>query len=301
MRFALMIEGQEGVGWDDWRRLAGLAEAHGYDALLRSDHYLSVDDRRERGALDAWGTICALAPLTQRIRLGTLVSPVTFRPAAVLAKLALTADHVSGGRIEVGMGTGWWQAEHELFGFPFPPLGERMDELERQLVEVQRLWRETGPAPVQRPRPRLVMGGRARPRGARLAARHADEYNVIGESPEACARHRAALDAACAAEGRDPATLRLSLMAGFAIGRDEAEVRERMARLADRSGEEGGADALVERRRDGWLFGTPAQVAERLREYGRAGVERVVLQHHLFDDDDAVALIGGELIPALSV
>ena len=156
-----MVEGQEGVGWPDWCALAGAAEELGFEGLLRSDHYFSVSGAGERGALDAWGTVNALAAVTERIRLGTLVSPVTFRPAAVLAKLALTADHVSGGRIDVGMGTGWWQAEHEAYGFPFPSIGARMDELERQLEAVTGFWARTRPAPVQRPRPRIVMGGAA--------------------------------------------------------------------------------------------------------------------------------------------
>jgi alkanesulfonate monooxygenase SsuD/methylene tetrahydromethanopterin reductase-like flavin-dependent oxidoreductase (luciferase family) len=280
-----MIEGQEGVSWHDWLALAGAAEAHGLYALRRSDHYHSVDDRPERGgALDAWGTICALAAVTERIRLGTLVSPVTFRPPAVLAKLALTADHVSGGRAEVGFGTGWWQEEHARFGFPFPPLGERMDELERQLETVQRLWRETEPAPVHQPRPHVIMGGAAKPRGARLAARWADEYNVLGQTPQECRERRAALDRACEAEGRDPATLTFSLMTGFVIGADEADLRERRAGMADWRG----SDEIP----SSWLYGTVDQIRERLDEYEAAGVQRIVFQHHLFRDLDAVALIG---------
>jgi alkanesulfonate monooxygenase SsuD/methylene tetrahydromethanopterin reductase-like flavin-dependent oxidoreductase (luciferase family) len=280
-----MIEGQEGVSWPDWLALAAAAEDHGLDALLRSDHYHSVDDRPERGgALDAWGTICALAAVTERIRLGTLVSPVTFRAPAVLAKLALTADHVSRGRIDVGFGTGWWAAEHERFGLPFPPLGERMDELERQLEAVQRLWRETDPAPVQQPRPHVVMGGAAKPRGARLAARWADEYNVLGVTPEECRERRAALDRACEAEGRDPATLTLSVMTGFVLGADEADLQARRARMADWRG----SDDIP----SSWLYGTVERVRERLAEYAGAGVQRVMFQHHLFRDLDAVALIG---------
>jgi alkanesulfonate monooxygenase SsuD/methylene tetrahydromethanopterin reductase-like flavin-dependent oxidoreductase (luciferase family) len=285
LKLVLMIEGQEGVTWPDWLTLADAAESHGFEALLRSDHYRSVDDRPERGgALDAWGTICALAVVTERVRLGTLVSPVTFRAPAVLAKLALTADHISGGRIDVGFGTGWWEAEHREFGFEFPPIGERMDELERQLAEVQRLWRETGPPPVQQPRPHVIVGGGAKPRGARLAARYADEYNVHAETPAAVRERRAALDRACEAEGRDPATLALSLMTGFVIGADEADLRARRARMADWRGR----DDIPE----SWLHGTVEQVRERLREYADAGVDRVMFQHHVFRDLEVVELIG---------
>src|SRR3954452_25201073 len=183
MRICLMIEGQEGVTWEQWRALAAACEEHGLHGLFRSDHYLSVADGQDLGSLDAWGTICALAAVTERIRLGTLVSPATFRHPSVLAKLALTADHVSGGRIDVGMGTGWWEAEHEACGFPFPPMGQRMDELERQLETVRRLWAQTPPAPVQQPHPRIVMGGQTKARSAALAARYADEYNCLYVGP----------------------------------------------------------------------------------------------------------------------
>ena len=292
MRLALMIEGQEGVGWDDWLALARAAEAGGFEALLRSDHYLPFS--QGDGALDAWGTICALSAVTERIRLGTLVSPVTFRPAAALAKLALTADHVSSGRVDVGIGTGWHEEEHRAFGLPFPPLSERMTMLERQVEEVQRIWRETGPPPVQRPRPRLVLGGSAKPRGARLAARHADEYNLVYASPEAAAERRAALIAACEAEGRNPATLTLSVMTGFVVGADERELRDRATRLGALEGKT--ADELLDTRRDHWLIGTPEQIAERLTDYERAGVERIAMQHLLHRDLDAVELLGRELL-----
>src|SRR5918997_606132 len=170
-----MIEGQEDVTWDDWRAPAGACEQHGVETLFRSDHYLSVFGRGERGSLDAWATIAALAATTSTLRLGTLVSPATFRHPSELAKVVATVDHVSGGRIEVGMGTGWSEPEHEAFGFPFPPLGERMALLEEQLQVVSGQWAggpfsfegrhyeirdlDAHPKPVQRPRPPLIMGG----------------------------------------------------------------------------------------------------------------------------------------------
>src|SRR3954462_14992505 len=135
-----MIEGQEGVAWADWVALAQACEEHGVEALFRSDHYLSVDGRGERGSLDAWATIAALAAVTSTVRLGTLVSPTTFRHPSELAKVVVTADHVSGGRVELGLGTGWLEAEHRAYGFPFPPLGERMDRLDEQLAIVTGEW-----------------------------------------------------------------------------------------------------------------------------------------------------------------
>src|ERR687883_583727 len=142
MRISLMIEGQEGVSWEQWRALAAASEQHGLDGLFRSDHYGSTQAGDRGASLDAWATLAALAAVTSRIRLGTLVSPVTFRPASVLAKSVVTVDHVSGGRVELGIGAGWYDAEHTAYGFPFMTARERMDELDRQLAEIVRQWTE---------------------------------------------------------------------------------------------------------------------------------------------------------------
>ena len=142
MRICLMIEGQEGVAWADWVALAEACERLGFDALFRSDHYLSVDGHGERGSLDAWGTVTALSALTTTLRLGTLVSPATFRHPSALAKAVVTADHVSGGRVELGIGTGWLEEEHTAYGFAFPPMGERMAVLSEQLEIIHRQWTE---------------------------------------------------------------------------------------------------------------------------------------------------------------
>ena len=135
-----MIEGQEGVAWDDWLALADATERLGFDGLFTSDHYGAPLDSEPRDALDVWAVLAALGPRTSRIRLGTMVSPATFRPPTVLAKLALTADHTSGGRVEVGMGAGWHEREHAAFGFPFPPLGERLAMLEEQVAILRALF-----------------------------------------------------------------------------------------------------------------------------------------------------------------
>ncbi len=191
MEVCLMIEGQEDVTWEDWLALASACEEHGVGTMFRSDHYLSVDDRRERGSLDAWGTITALGAVTEKLRLGTMVSPATFRHPALLAKAAVTADHVSGGRVEVGIGAGWWEREHELYGFDLPPVGPRMEALEEQMQVVRGHWAEgpfsfdgghyraheleARPKPVQRPAaadPRRQGGPRSlrigRPLGRRV-------------------------------------------------------------------------------------------------------------------------------------
>src|SRR4051812_31279418 len=237
MRFAVMIEGQEDVTWEDWLALAEACERLGFDALFRSDHYLSVMGDPARGALDAWATVCGLAAVTSTVRLGTLVSPATFRHPSVLAKMVVTADHISGGRVEFGIGAGWNEREHRAFGFEFPSMRTRMDQRAEQVEIVHRSWTEERfsfqgehwtiedldalPKPVQSPHPTLLMGGAAGPRAAALAARWADEYNVVMASPEEAAQSRERLRAACEQAGRDPATLRFSLMHPFAVGENE--------------------------------------------------------------------------------
>ena len=207
MEVCLMIEGQEGVTWEQWLALARACETLGFDGLFRSDHYLSFDRPRERGTLDAWATLAALAAVTERIRLGTMVSPATFRHPSVLAKSVMTADHVSGGRVELGMGAGWFEREHQAFGFPFPAAGERFDVLAEQVEIVHRLWERDeergdvrgralparrGPGaaegragPASAADPRRGRPGLAR---RRLAARWADEYDVRLRRPGRGAR-----------------------------------------------------------------------------------------------------------------
>jgi F420-dependent oxidoreductase-like protein len=311
VRFAVMIEGQEGVTWEDWVALAQACERLGFEALFRSDHYLSVMGAGDRCALDAWGTLSGLAAVTSKLRLGTLVSPATFRHPSVLAKSAVTADHISGGRVELGIGTGWLEAEHRAYGFPFPAIGVRMDRLEEQLeivsgsfgrgsfsyggehYAVEQL--DAQPKPLQEPLP-LLMGGGAKKRGAALAARFASEYNVVHASPDEAAASRGRLAAACEQAGRDPATLRFSLMHQFVIGTDESELRARAERLAAVTG----ASADVDRLRRTALAGAPDEVVARLREYEAAGVERVMLQHLLHRDVEALELIAAEVVPAFA-
>lgn len=274
MKLVVMIEGQEGVTWADWQRIATLTEELGFDALMRSDHYLSVAGE-DRGALDAWGTLCALGPLTERIRLGTLVSPVTFRPAAVLAKLALTADQTSGGRVDLGMGTGWFQTEHDVFGFDLPPVKERFDQLEQQVRDVHRYWEESGPDPIGL---RLILGGQAKRRAAALAKEYAAEYNVLYQSPDAIRAIRGRLDDKVA----------LSLMTGFAVGTGARQVEQRQARIKDFMGQEAS---------DVWLTGTPDAVVDQIQTLAAAGLDRIMLQHFDFRDDDALRLIAEEVLP----
>jgi alkanesulfonate monooxygenase SsuD/methylene tetrahydromethanopterin reductase-like flavin-dependent oxidoreductase (luciferase family) len=299
MRVALMIEGQEDVTWDDWQALARACEDAGIETLFRSDHYLSVFGRGERGSLDAWATINALAATTSTLRLGTLVSPATFRHPSELAKVVVTADHVSGGRVELGLGTGWNEAEHEAYEFPFPPLGERMKMLEHQLQLIDHQWTDgvAQPKPLQKPRPNLIVGGRGGPRSIRMAARYADEYNTVSKTAAECAAIREQLDAACADAGREP--IPLSLMTGWLAGEDRADLLDRAGRLAEwqRAGTD--AERFLGDQRDSSLTGTLDETIDQLSELAAAGVERVMLQHLLHRDLDAVEQIGRVVVPAV--
>ena len=290
MRLALMIEGQEGVTWEHWLALAQACEEHGVEALFRSDHYLSLTDAA-RPALDAWAVLSALAARTDRLELGSLVSPVTFRPAAVLANSSATANEISGGRITLGMGTGWMEAEHEAFGFSFPPMAERLALFREQIEAVRGFW-------DGKPRPRLIVGGSARSGTVVPAARFADEYNTIMAPPEECAARRERVARACEREGREP--IPLSLMTGCAIGRDEAEARERIRRRLERTGQEIDPDEYKAQRGSAAILGTLEEAVERLGAYESAGLERVMLQHLDHEDLAMVELIGRELAPAVA-
>jgi alkanesulfonate monooxygenase SsuD/methylene tetrahydromethanopterin reductase-like flavin-dependent oxidoreductase (luciferase family) len=302
MRVCLMIEGQENVTWEDWRRLAVATETAGFEGLFRSDHYTSVMDKHDRGSLDAWGTICALAPITERIRLGTMVSPATFRHPSVLAKMVVTADHASGGRVELGLGTGWQEHEHEAYGFPFGTMRERMDRMAEQLEVITTQWTDGKHLfePLQKPHPPLIMGGQAKPRAAALAARYADEYNVNFVDAEEAARRFAAIRAACESAGRDPSTMTYSLMTGFAIGSDPADVQRRAAEISEWS-DRGTPDTAVEALRQmHCIVGTIPEALDQLRVLEAAGVQRIMLQHLSHWDLEVIDLIGREIIPAIA-
>ena len=277
MRISLMVEGQEGVTWEQWVALAHAAEAAGLEGLFRSDHYRSIVRGEPAGSLDAWATLAGLAAVTERLRLGTMVSPVTFRRVPVLAKLVVTVDHISGGRVELGLGAGWYEAEHETYGFAFPPTRERLDELDRQLAEIDRQWTtadDVWPKPVQKPRPPIIVGGRARPRTVRAAVAYADEYNTVFPTVEDARERKQTLDDAARAAGRDP--LRYSIMIGCVVGRTREEVERRLERHPNPPP----------------ITGTVEEVVAQLREYEAVGVERAMLQHLDHSDVEMVAVLG---------
>lgn len=303
-----MVEGQENVTWERWVALARACEEHGLEGLFRSDHYLSVFTDPARGSLDAWATLAGLAAITDRIRLGTLVSPVTFRHPSVLAKQVTTVDHISGGRVELGIGAGWHVPEHRAYGFDYPEDRVRMELLAEQLEIVHRSWSEAPltfdgrhyrveglhalPRPVQDPHPPVIVGGYAGRRSAALAARWADEYNTVSATAEECAAMRGRVAEAWEAEGRDPGTLRFSLMTGAVVGEDRGEVTERARAVMATSRETGDPEEFLGEQADTWVVGTMDEARGRLDELEAVGVERVMLQHLAPDDLGMVALLG---------
>src|ERR687891_3001556 len=294
MRVCLMIEGQEGVTWDDWVRLAGLAERHGLDGLFRSDHYTAII-RPQADALDAWATLAGLAALTERIRLGPLVSPATYRHPSVLARMAVTVDHISQGRVEVGMGAGWYEREHVENGFPFLDAKQRFELFAEQVEIVVRSWTEDGfdhsgtgyelrgqtalPRPFQQPHPPLVLGGTGKPRFAALAARYASEVNTLGAPTAELRERKERLDRACEEAGRDPSSLAFSVMTACFVGADRAEVIDRLHQFLSIRGGEVDAETLLSERAESWLAGTVDEVAAHIEELHAIGVTRVFLQH----------------------
>jgi F420-dependent oxidoreductase-like protein len=314
MRMCVMVEGQQGVRWNDWLALADACERLGFEGLFRSDHYFSARGVSGRGSTDAWTLLAALAARTSRIRLGTLVSPVTFRHPSLLAKAAVTVDEISDGRIEIGMGAGWWEEEHTQFGFPFDDVEGRWERLEEQVPIVHGLLTEDRlsfdgrhyrlvdaemlPTPVQRPRPPLILGGsRVGPRMQRLIGRYADEFNTVGGTPEQVAARFGRARAGVEAEGRDPATLVTSLMTWCFVGRTEEEYLERVRRAQSLDPTGPSFDDYLAEAEADFIVGSTDRAVARLREYGTAGVQRIFLNHELYDDLEMLELVAGEIIP----
>ncbi len=308
MRLRIFTEPQQGASYDDLLAVALSAERLGYDAFFRSDHYLVMGDHDGLpGPTDAWITLAGLARDTSTIRLGTLVTAATFRLPGPLAIAVAQVDQMSGGRVEIGIGAGWFDAEHTAYGIPFPPLGERFDRLEEQLAIITGLW-ETPvggrfdhdgphyrlvdspalPKPVQSPLPIIIGGGGAR-RTPALAARFAAEFNIPFSSIEDTTAAYARVRSACADAGRDPAGLTLSAVQVLCCGRTEAEIAQRAAAI--------GRD--VDELRANGLAGTPEEVVSKALRYREAGAERMYLQVLDLADHEQLELVATEVMPHL--
>jgi F420-dependent oxidoreductase-like protein len=307
MRLVIFIEPQQGAGYDDQRRVAQLAEASGFDGFFRSDHFVTMGGEGLPGPTDSWVTLGALAVQTSRIRLGTLVTSATFRLPGPLAISVAQVDAMSGGRVELGLGGGWFEREHEAYGIPFPAVGERFDRFEEQLTIIDGLWTAEGPysfegkhyrivdspalpKPVQSPRPPIIIGGRGKRRTPALAARFADEFNspfaALPEAAELFDRVRAA----SAEAGRETPPA-FSAAVVLCCGRDDAEVRRRAAAI--------GRD-VDEMRESGGAVGTPGEVVEILSRYAEAGAGCVYLQTLDLDDLDHIELVASAVAPQLT-
>ncbi len=307
MKLRIFTEPQQGASYHDLLAVAQHAERLGFDAFFRSDHYVAMGDRAPvlPGPSDAWITLAGLARETSTIRLGTLVNSSTFRNPGVLAISVANVDSMSDGRVELGLGAGWFVNEHEAYGIPFPALGERFDRLEEQLAVVTGLWGtpqgETFdfagthytvsnspalPKPVQSPVPIIIGGGGAK-RTPALAARYAAEFNLPFDSQDRFVEQRDRVRAACDTIGRDPDSLVYSCALVVCVGKDDAEIARRAAFL--------GRD--VDELRANGLCGTPAEAVERLQQWAAKGAERVYLQTLDLADLDQLDLLATEVMP----
>jgi F420-dependent oxidoreductase-like protein len=316
MRYAMMIEAQQGMSYDDILRVALAAERAGIETFFRSDHYSSFPEAG-MATTDAWATTAGLARDTSTIKVGVLVSPVTFRLPGPFAKTVATVHEMSGGRVEVGLGAGWHEGEHRQFGVPFPPVKDRLNMLEEQVAIVRGLWTEPRgwsylgehyqiedavfePRPTANGRsaPHLIMGGDGKPRSCRVAAQYADEYNVVFATPERASTAFEGVRRACQTLGRDSDDLVYSALSGILVGADEAEYRDRQKRQDEVLGPDAVGVEPPEDRADRWLLGTPEAALERVAALEAAGVQRIVLHNYLPEDLDMIALIGEKVVRA---
>ena len=309
MRLRVFVEPQQGASYSQLLQVARHTETLGFDGFFRSDHYLAMGGDGLPGPTDAWVTLAGIARETHRLRLGTLVTSATFRLPGPLAIAVAEVDEMSAGRIELGIGAGWFDDEHLAYGIPFPPTSERFERLEEQLEIVTGLWStpvgerfsysgrhyrlEESPAlpkPVQHPHPPLIIGGEGRSRTPQLAARFGDEFNAPFLVVDDAARQYDRVRKACEAAGRDPASLLLSAAVVVCCGRDEPEAERRAAAIGRDLGE----------LREHGVAGTPDEVVTRCRAYGAAGASTLYLQVLDLLDLDHLSLIANEVLPALS-
>jgi F420-dependent oxidoreductase-like protein len=307
----IFTEPQQGAAYEDLLRVARCAEAAGFDAFFRSDHYLAMGDANGLpGPTDAWLTLAALARETTTIRLGTLMTAATFRLPGPLGITVAQVDQMSGGRVELGLGTGWYEAEHRAYGIPFPPLRERFAMLAEQLEILTSSWRTPVgvtysfagehytfddspglPKPLQTPHPPIIVGGNGPTRTPRLAADFATEFNMPFAGLDALVDGQERVDTVCRERGRDPATLGRSTAQVLCVGRDEAEVTRRADAIGRRP------DEL----RANGIAGTPAEVVDKIGTFGeRAGMQRLYLQVLDLSDLDHLELVASDVASQLA-
>ena len=297
----IMIEGQEGLSWDRWRKICEDTDRLGFASLRRSDHFVSLNGHPDQDCIECWISLALAAEWTKNIEIGPMVSPMTFHQAAVLARQAASVDVLSKGRLILGVGAGWNEREHEMFGVPFLTVGERMDLLEQGVARIRDTWAKSNPKPAQNPIP-LLMGGVGEKRALPLAAREADEWNYTRMDHEEYRHKRDVINRACKQIGRDPATIRYSVMVSYIVGRDKAELRERalnLAKVVPRLKRDSPDETLAAAKQS-MFVGTPDEVVEQIKRYAKLGVELFMLQHSLLDDSDALKLLASDVMPAIA-
>jgi F420-dependent oxidoreductase-like protein len=310
MDLRIFTEPQQGASYDALVAVAQAAERDGFDAFFRSDHYLKMGDVSGLpGPTDAWITLAGIARETSTIRLGTLMTAATFRLPGPLAIAVAQVDAMSAGRVELGIGTGWYGTEHAAYGIPFPSLGELFDRFEEQLAIVTGLWATPEgdrfgyegahytltdcpalPKPVQRPGPPIIIGGGGPKRTPRLAATYAAEFNLGFATPEETTLQFDRVRDACRAQDRDPSTLTLSVAQVVCCGTTGADIDRRAASIGREVGE----------LREHGLCGTPAEIVDKLGRFAAIGTGRVYLQVLDLADLDHLALLGAEVLPRVA-
>jgi alkanesulfonate monooxygenase SsuD/methylene tetrahydromethanopterin reductase-like flavin-dependent oxidoreductase (luciferase family) len=314
MQFALMLESHPDISFEMVRALALEAERQQFTALVHADHLLAVTVQEDPPAgVDGWAVLAALGSITTTIRLGVRMSPPTWRTPQLLALSAATLDRITGGRVEVGLGSGWHEREHLAFGAPFGTAAERFDRLEEALTVVRGLWTEDGfsyrgryvtvdAAPrvptTQEPYPPIAVGGGGRRRTPVLAARFANEFNAFNGSVAATTAAYARVRDACRSEERDPASLLYSQNMVTVLGEDEREFRQRAEQLRQRQRDPRPLDEFVAAHQEAWLLGTAYDAVRTLEARAEVGVERVVLQDEI-GCVEMVSLVGRDVLPAL--
>ncbi|MPZ50707.1 MAG: TIGR03560 family F420-dependent LLM class oxidoreductase [Dehalococcoidia bacterium] len=307
MKLGVMIEGQEGIGWQEWRDIVRWTEELGFESLWRSDHFFSLGGPRERDALETMVSLTYAAEHSSRIRFGPLVCSMTFRHPAVLARMAAAIDQLSNGRFILGIGAGWNLPEHDAFGISLPDVRQRLDGLEEGARVIRALFdqepasfegkryqlREAhlNPKPAQSPLP-ILIGGNGEKRTLRIVARLADEWNCIALSPEVYHGKVAALEAHCEKEKRDPASIQRSMMCSYLTSTNETELQRLIKEREERQRARGRPTD-----RGGMLIGTPRQIVEQICALEDEGVERIMMQHLTPPSREALQLVAEEIMP----
>ena len=305
IELAIMIEGQNGLTWERWQRMARAVEDLGFVGLYRSDHYTNTNPP-DIDSLECWVSLTWLASHTSRIEFGPLVSPVSFRQPTMLARMAAAVDDLSGGRLTLGVGAGWQEREHTNYDWDLLDIGPRFDRYEEGLDIISRLINSPEPVTfdgsyyelhdaVLLPRPQratpILVGGNGMKKTLAFAARYASEWNGVFLTPDDFAKRNTRLTKLLTEQGRDPASVRRSLMTGSRFGKDETRFREVLTNAKT---------TLEAMRESSLIYGTPPQVVDQLGRLADVGVQRVMLQWLNLDDMDGLEALAAQVLPQLS-